>query len=630
MLQQVRNWLQKYALNNARFTIAVTTILGLMLFVTSCSTGDTSSLPQLQTAPAHVGEIEITMNTVGSIKPAREQWLTFDTSGTLISLYAVEAEEVQARDVLARIDATTLEQAVIQAEADLTVAQDNLEKAQNPYTELDLIQAKLAVAQAEVALEEAKENLEKVRNPATELDLTEARLAVDQAKTKLEEAKENLASVKAGPTEAQLASAEAALATAEEKYERVLAGPDSEAVEQAKLGLDQARNSLWSAQVSRDSTCGSAAAGIASRASCDSANAQVLNAEISVRLAEISYQHAQAPATAAEIANAAAQVQEAKENLEQLRNSPTSLDLAQAETQVTQAEHNLAKAQENLAEIEAGPDPLEMTQAKTQVAQAKADLREKEEMLAKIKAGPDAGEVKEAQNRLEKAEISLEQARRNLENATLVAPFSGTIASVDVNIGDKISLNSKILHLVDLSHLRVETSVDEFDVGKVRVGQQAKIFLYALPDHALAGKLSKVAVMPAQGQGTAVYPVIVDISNPGHAIRPGMGAEANIVVAKNENMLLVPSSAIKESDGKEVIYILAEDQIIPVSVTLGISDEEVTEVVKGLEEGAQVITSSEEVIESFREYQEPSEKRKEGFWQSLKRFFMGLLGLGGE
>jgi HlyD family secretion protein len=183
----------------------------------------------------------------------------------LIELNVTPGQKVQTGEVLARIDSTALERAVLQAEADLTVAQDDLEKTQNPYTELDVIQARLSVDQAEIALEEAKESLEEVRDPYTELDLIQARQTVSQTELALQEAKENLSTVlnpdtglaalQNGPdalellqAEAQITQAEYDLAEARESLAEVEAGPDPKEIELAQAKVVSAQATLEEAQ----------------------------------------------------------------------------------------------------------------------------------------------------------------------------------------------------------------------------------------------------------------------------------------------------------------------------------------------------------------------------------------------
>jgi multidrug efflux pump subunit AcrA (membrane-fusion protein) len=156
--------------------------------------GETTDLTQLFTAAR--GDLVAAVSPTGEVYAPRQVDLSFDvTKIQLIELNVSPGHKVTAGDVLARIDSAALERAVLQAEADLTVAQDDLEHAQSPYTELDLIQARLSVDQAEIALEDAKESLEQARDPYSELDLVQARQTVSQTEVALDEAKEDLAAV---------------------------------------------------------------------------------------------------------------------------------------------------------------------------------------------------------------------------------------------------------------------------------------------------------------------------------------------------------------------------------------------------------------------------------------------------
>jgi multidrug efflux pump subunit AcrA (membrane-fusion protein) len=152
----------------------------------------TTSLSQVVTVER--GNLVATLASTGEVYAPRQAELGFDVNGIeLTELNVTPGQQVKAGDVLARIDPTTLERAVTQAEADLTVAQDGLEQAKNPYTELDLAQAKLVVTQAEADLATAQDGLEQAQSPYTNLDIAQAKLAVTQARTALSQAKETLA-----------------------------------------------------------------------------------------------------------------------------------------------------------------------------------------------------------------------------------------------------------------------------------------------------------------------------------------------------------------------------------------------------------------------------------------------------
>lgn len=401
----------------------------------------TAAAAELQTIPVQRGSLVATVNAAGNIAARAETALVFRTTGKVQAVHVQLGERVETGQVLMELDITDLE--------------------------LDVAKARLSLATAEAQLSKAK------AGP------TAADLAAAQAS--LESARENLPKVQAGPTQAQLAAAEATLKADQDSYQRVLARPNPNEVEQARLKLNQAKNSLWSAQSQRDAACGAASEGRGSQIQCDSAQAQMLNAEIAVRLAEFAYAEAQTPATAADIENAAAQVQRAQDDLDRLRNSPTPAELAAAEAQVKQAESQLEK-------LTNGPTPEDLSIAEAQVEQAR---------------------------------LSLRQAERRLEEAQLVAPFAGTVVAVNYREGEYVSVSQPAVALADLSTLEIEVPLAEMDVARVASGQEVEIVMDALPDVTLRGRVSYVAPVATIAQGVVNYPVKIEIEDPDPAVRPG-------------------------------------------------------------------------------------------------------------
>ena len=583
------------------------------------STGETSDLTQVFTAQR--GNLVAATSPTGEVYAPRQAELSFDVSKVeLIELNVVPGQVAKAGDVLARIDPTALERAVIQAEADLTVAQDNLDKAQDPYTELDLTQAKLAVVQAEMGLSDAQENLEEAQNPGTELDLIQARLAVVQAEIALEDAQENLEKVQNPATELDLIEARLAVDEAKTKLEEArenletVLNPDIEAaqaaVRDAEADLASARNQLIVVENSSDN----AARLRTLEAEADwyqknhweaqqkfeqgKIDQQKLNWEYSNMLAaeeRLRAARAQAESSLSNAQNKVAQdeeaVQDAQENLAALQGGPNALDLTRAETQVTQAEYNLTKAQENLAEVEAGPDALELTRAETQVTQAEYNLAKAQETLTEIEAGPDpldllraeiqvtqaeyslakaqetlaeieAGydpqELEMAQAKVVSAQAALEEAQAALEAATMVAPFDATVMSVGAEVGDLVSSNTIVVTLADLLNLRVLAVVDETDISLVEIGQEVEATFDAFPGHRFWGQVLEVPLQGRLVQNILTYEVPVSLEGTEEvALKPGMTANLNIVVGRRENALLVPAMAVQQ--GEEGYVVMVQD-----------------------------------------------------------------------
>jgi RND family efflux transporter MFP subunit len=543
------------------------------------------------------GNLVAAVSPTGEVYAPRQVELSFDVSKIqLIELNVTPGQKVRAGEVLARIDSAALERAVLQAEADLTVAQDNLEKTQNPYTELDLIQARLSVDQAEIALEEAKESLEEARDPYTELDLIQARQTVSQTEIALEEAKENLATVlnpDTGPAWAAVQDATAALEIARSQ----LTVTENETNNAAKIRTLESemiwyRNNYWKAVEKFEK-------GEINKQKLDWEYLNLVSAEekllVAQTNADISLTNARNKVTQAEQT-----LLDAQKNLAALQGGPDAMELLQAEVQITQAEYDLAEALESLAEIEAGPDPKEVARAEVQVTQAEYNLAKARETMAEVEAGPDPKEIELAQAKVVSAQTALEEAQAALAAATMIAPFDGTVISVGAEVGDLVSSNNVVVALTDLSNLRVLAIVDETDIGLMEIGHEAEITFDAFPGHRFSGQVLEVPLQGSLVQNVLTYEVPVSLEGAaGVALKPGMTANLKIVVGRRQNALLVPAMAVQQ--GEEGNVVLVQDTPlgpgVATPVQVGLSDGMYVEVVSGLIEGDRVVVEYQAVQE---------------------------------
>jgi len=548
---------------------------------------------------AQRGNLVAAITPTGEVYAPRQVELSFDVYKVeLIELNVTAGQEVKAGDVLARIDPTALERAVTQAQADLTVAQDNLDKAQNPYAELDLIQARLAVAQAEIGLADARENLEKVRNPGSELDLTQARLAVAQAEIDLADARENLEALFNPDLEAAQVAVRDATANLESARNQLIVvenNPDNAArLRTLEAEADWYRNNYWEAQQKFEQ-------GKIDQQKLNWEYSNMLAAEERLRAAraqaESSLSSAQNKVTQAEEA-----LRDAQENLAKLQSGPDALQLTRAQTRVTQAEYNLAKAQKTLAELEAGADPLDLLRAETQVTQAEYNLAKAQETLAKIEAGPDPKEIEVAQARVVSAQANLEEVKAALAAATMRAPFDGTVISVGAEEGDLVSSGTIVVTLADLSNLRVRAIVDETDISKVEIGQEVEVTFDAFPGHRFSGQVLEVPLQGRLVQNVLTYEVPVSLEGgEGVALKPGILANLKIVVGRRENALLVPAMAVQQGEEGHVVLVQdsPEEPVMAAQVKVGLSDGTYVEIVSGLIEGDRVVVQYQATQQQF-------------------------------
>lgn len=548
--------------------------------------------PTIQTATVSRGDLVITADGTGELIPSQEVKLGFATSGALIEMRVQVSDQVQAGDVLARLEAAPLERAVTQARANLIKAQNSLEKAQNPYTDLDLAQARLAVAQAELDVTDAQDKLAEAQEPYTDLDLTQAQLAVTQAEAELTAAQDALAALLNPDVEAARAAvrdAQVALETAQNSL--TVAENDSDNA--ARLRTLEAernwyRNNYWEAQQKFER-------GEITQQKLDQEYSNMLAAEERYTIALV-----QADSSLISAKNRVVQaeetLQDAQEKLAALLGSPDALEMAQTESRVAQAEYNLTQAQEKLAETEAGPDPTTVSRAETQLAQAEYNLAKAQETLAEVEAGPDPNDIELAEADWINAQANLEEAQANLESATLVAPFSGTVISVGASQGDTVSPNSAVITLADLESPQVRFWVEETDLTSVAPGNAVNVVFEALPDYTFPGAILSVDPALVTVGNTPAIEAQASIDISAHAVKllSGMNAEVEIVAAEARNALLVPVEALRElgTDMYAVFVVLPNGELELRPVEVGLKDYVNVVILSGLEAGEVVSTGT--------------------------------------
>jgi HlyD family secretion protein len=238
------------------------------------------------------------------------------------------------------------------------------------------------------------------------------------------------------------------------------------------------------------------------------------------------------------------------------------------------ARQDQLKAEYNLRYVQELPDPLDVEEVYSQLDQAKAKLLSAKEDWERIKDGPNPDDIATAQARIDAAQATLDMAR-------LTAPFAGTITKIDVQNGDLVSAGKAAFELADLTRLLVDIDVSEVDINRVQLDQPASLTFDGIPDQEYNGVISDIATQGSSASGAVNFTVTVEISDPDASIRQGMTAAVNIAVNQLDNILLVPSRAVRVQDNKRVVYILKNNAPTPVDITLGFSSNNYSQITKG-------------------------------------------------
>jgi HlyD family secretion protein len=302
------------------------------------------------------------------------------------------------------------------------------------------------------------------------------------------------------------------------------------------------------------------------------------------------------------------------------------LDKEQLQAQVRAAEANLEAAQAALESSKAtyernkvdalGPDLpyLKTTMDRYRklvadglVAASTLDDAEKQYQLALNKqqsavrnVAVSLADVSRARAQVDQAQAALQQSAEDLRNATIVSPMDGIVLSRDVEVGDAVSsilvLGSQatlIMTLGDVSSVYVLGKVDQADIGKVYVGQPARISVESFKDKKFFGKVTKISPLGVEKDNVTTFEVRVSIQNFTGELKANMSANAEIIQEQKKGILMMPEAAvIYDKDRKtfaEVPDLNEKTGRRRVPVQLGISNGIKTELVAGLKEGQQVV-----------------------------------------
>ena len=425
-----------------------------------------TTLARLQTIKVEQGTISAVVDATGSVRTNQTAQISWQTTGNVKAVNVKLGSVVKRDDMLAALDLTSLNASIIQAQADLAVAQNALDTLMNSTT--PQAQALKAVQDAQTALDSYNYNF-----PAT------------QAKT-----------------HADLLTAQTNLTTMSNR--------------RAALGYARASQG--------DIDAAGASYNLAQKAVDDAQ--KVYN-----KLSNLPATDPFRSAALVKLSDAEKKRDAALTTLNWYMGKPNNDDIAKADANLGQAMAALAQAQDAWNLVKNGPDAV-------QLAILKAQLADAQRKYDQVKNGPSDTDVKSAQ-----ARILADQA--TLSVAQLNAPFDGTITEVDVKAGDLIKPGGLAFQIDDLSSLFVDLEVSEVDINKVKVGQMVDVTLDANPGKHYNGKVDQIGLVSKVSVGAVNYTVIVKLTNPDADIRQGMTSSASIAVGEKQDVLLVPTIAIR-------------------------------------------------------------------------------------
>jgi HlyD family secretion protein len=291
--------------------------------------------------------------------------------------------------------------------------------------------------------------------------------------------------------------------------------------------------------------------------------------------------------------------------------------LEKATAQFASAENAASDAARTLERIEPlaqkGIAPVQQVQAsRLAVAQTGLALSSARAQVRMAEA-----DIAVAEGQVQQRRATLSIAETDLERTVIRSPVNGIVVNRQVDVGQTVaaSLQAPILFEIaqDLREMSLEASVDEADIGKVRVGNTTAFTVDAHPNRSFEGRVKQVRMAPKVVQNVTTYTVIIEAANPKLELLPGMTANVRIIQARADNVVKVPAAALRfrpdndpppppgpQREGarpsRERFVYLPSDSGAPkrVPVTIGVIGDREVEIVTGLEAGQAVIVGKTE------------------------------------
>ena len=217
---------------------------------------------------------------------------------------------------------------------------------------------------------------------------------------------------------------------------------------------------------------------------------------------------------------------------------------------------------------------LEQQTAQANLEAGNASLQAAQRAYDRLKDGPNADYVTVIETRIT-------DAHATLDTTQLSAPFAGTVTEVYLKPADRVTPGTTAIRIDNLSRLEVDVQVSEVDINRIEVDQEVTLTFDAILDKEYHGTVSQVARVGTIVQGVVQFNVTVVLTDADEDVRPGMTAAVNIIVEQLDGVLLVPNRAVRLVDGKRVVYILKDQQLEAVQITLGSTSDLESEVIEG-------------------------------------------------
>lgn len=499
----------------------IVVILIVVAFVAFKFKGSRNNKKDDRIEVARRGEFIVKLRETGNLEPLISVEVKSNVYGEVEKIFVKNGVQVKRGQPLLKIDDKQIREQKVQAEADLSAADAQLEQAKN-RTKLTQERQATAIKEAQDAVETAQLNYEST--------LSNSRQQISQAETEIESTRDAIEQDKIALQQAQIALEQAKLTLSQ--YES--------AEESAKIALDNAKSEFERYQELYEKQ-------YVSKKALEDAKAQYANAQ-------------------SQYESAKKRVESQKETIKSHQQSIESQENA-----IKMRGKTLASKVTNLELLKESRRALEK-QAKVRQRTAQTQYEQILKTSKEEVAISKSAEVS-AQAAYHRAKSLLENAKEQLEWTTIKAPMSGTVTQLNVEEGEIVisgrsafSSVPPIMTIGDLSKMIVKTWINQIDISKVKLGQKAEIKVDAYPDKKFSGRVSKIAPSGQLRENVIKFEVEIEVVGSPEELHPGMTADVNIIVVNRDNVLQLPIEAVIDEKVITVKATVPEEQLSKLEV----------------------------------------------------------------
>ena len=219
------------------------------------------------------------------------------------------------------------------------------------------------------------------------------------------------------------------------------------------------------------------------------------------------------------------------------------------ETQIEQARANLARAEADVERLRVSLEDTQTQLRRSEDLSARELISESELEAAQVNVRSAAAQLKSAEASVIQSRASLNQSEVNLGHTIITAPIDGIVIARQVDVGQTVaaSMSAPELFIIaaDLTKMQVIANIDESDVGRIRPGQPVTFTVDAYAAEEFDGTVSQIRLEPVVQQNVVTYATVIDVPNNELKLKPGMTATVTLEIARREDVLRVPNTALR-------------------------------------------------------------------------------------